>query len=203
MVFEPRDSICCAKALFKPWVIETMKVSVTTPMATPRMVSADRSLFALTVETAIAADSFMSSKLILKYRGLSTEWRAAFNSVLSPQSFLFRAKRLNRVELRSLPRGPEAARDSDGRGDGDAQDRRKYVEKQREAHRLRQHEGEPEARADAEHAAYRSYDDGLYKELKQHVASRRAHGLAYAYLARALGHRDEHDVHHDDASDDE
>jgi hypothetical protein len=64
IVFEPKDSICSAKALFKPWMIETMKVSVTTPIATPRIVSDERSLFALTVETAIAADSLISSKLM-------------------------------------------------------------------------------------------------------------------------------------------
>jgi hypothetical protein len=62
MVFEPSDSICCAKALFKPCMMETMKVSVTTPIATPKIVSAERSLFALTVAIAIAADSLMSSK---------------------------------------------------------------------------------------------------------------------------------------------
>jgi ABC-type nitrate/sulfonate/bicarbonate transport system permease component len=46
-----------------------MKVSVTTPIATPKIVSAERSLFALTVATAIAADSLMSSKLINKGAG--------------------------------------------------------------------------------------------------------------------------------------
>src|ERR1044072_3173949 len=46
-------------------MMETMKVSVTTPIATPKMVSDERSLFALTVATAIAADSFMSSKDML------------------------------------------------------------------------------------------------------------------------------------------
>src|SRR5947199_5564552 len=45
-------------------MIETMKVSVTTPIATPKIVSDERNLFALTVATAIAADSLMSSKLI-------------------------------------------------------------------------------------------------------------------------------------------
>src|ERR1044072_1079889 len=46
-------------------MMEAMKVSVTTPIATPKMVSDERSLFALTVATAIAADSFMSSKDML------------------------------------------------------------------------------------------------------------------------------------------
>src|SRR5215213_7498368 len=46
-------------------MMETMKVSVTTPIATPSMVSDERSLFALTVARAIAADSLMSSKDML------------------------------------------------------------------------------------------------------------------------------------------
>jgi hypothetical protein len=43
-------------------MIDTMKTSVTTPMATPRIVKDERSLFARTVSTAMAADSLMSSK---------------------------------------------------------------------------------------------------------------------------------------------
>src|SRR5437016_13612621 len=65
IVLEPSDSICAAKALFNPWMIETMKITVTTPTLTPRMVSADRSLLLRTVSSAIKADSRMSMKFIM------------------------------------------------------------------------------------------------------------------------------------------
>src|SRR5213083_2922346 len=64
IVLEPSDSICAAKALFNPWIIETMKTTVITPTLTPRMVSADRSLLLRTVSNAIKADSRMSMKFI-------------------------------------------------------------------------------------------------------------------------------------------
>src|SRR4051794_33067114 len=111
-------------------MIETMKVSVTTPIATPKIVRDERSLFALTVATAIAADSLMSSKDIRTLQ-------------------LLRTQSLDGVEARSLPSGPEAAGDADGRGDTDAQNRRGRAEEEREAHQLREQEGECEARAHA------------------------------------------------------
>src|SRR5215213_450577 len=126
----------------------------------------------------------------------------SFRSTKPPRTLL-RAERLDGVEARSLPSGPESARDADERGDADAQDSRPRAEEEREAHRLREQEGEREARAHAEQAADGSYHDGLDQELQEHVAARSAHGLSYAYLARPLRDRDEHDVHHDDASDDE
>ena len=64
IVLEPSDSICAAKALFNPWMIETMKTTVITPTLTPRIVSADRSLLLRTVSNAIKADSRMSIKVI-------------------------------------------------------------------------------------------------------------------------------------------
>src|SRR5207249_618106 len=45
--------------------------------------------------------------------------------------------------------------------------------------------------------------DALDEELRQDVAASRAHGLADPDLAGPLVHRDEHDVHDPDASDEE
>src|SRR3712207_840862 len=91
-------------------MIETMKVSVTTPIATPRIVSAERSLFALTVATAIAADSLMSSNDIS-----STEYRGPSRDELltHPPVLLFGAERgqmLEQVRQRPRPAGAEAER---------------------------------------------------------------------------------------------
>src|SRR5688500_612838 len=45
-------------------MIDTMKMIVTTPTLTPRIVSAERSLFVRSVSSAIKADSLMSSSRI-------------------------------------------------------------------------------------------------------------------------------------------
>src|SRR5438445_5384178 len=64
IAFDTNASICSAKALFKPWIMETMNINVMTPTLTPKIVSDERSLFAHTVSTAISADSLMSSNFI-------------------------------------------------------------------------------------------------------------------------------------------
>ena len=52
-------------------------------------------------------------------------------------------------------------------------------------------------------AAERRERDGLDQELQQHLALQRADREADADLARALGHRHEHDVHDADAADEQ
>ena len=64
IVLEASDSICAAKALFNPWMIDTMKTTVITPTLTPRIVKDERSLFVRTVSSAMNADSLMSMKVI-------------------------------------------------------------------------------------------------------------------------------------------
>jgi hypothetical protein len=44
--------------------METMKITVTTPTLTPKIVNDERNLFARSVSKAIKADSFTSSKRI-------------------------------------------------------------------------------------------------------------------------------------------
>ena len=46
-------------------MIDTMKMTVTTPTLTPRIVNAERNLFARNVSIAMKADSLMSSSRIL------------------------------------------------------------------------------------------------------------------------------------------
>src|ERR1041384_1959418 len=68
-------------------MIETMKVRVMTPMATPRIVNAERNLFARIVSTAIAADSLMSSNVINFYSARNASIgssRAAFQAGQMP-----------------------------------------------------------------------------------------------------------------------
>src|SRR6266571_1506697 len=48
-------------------MIDTMNINVTTPTLTPRIVNAERNLFAHTVSAAIRADSLMSSIFKVKF----------------------------------------------------------------------------------------------------------------------------------------
>src|SRR2546430_10427140 len=91
IVFDPSDSICAAKALFSPWMIDTMKITVITPTLTPRIVRDERSLFERTVSMAIQADSFISTKVMLLERGhLCSHEREARKSLSSHRARLGR-----------------------------------------------------------------------------------------------------------------
>ena len=74
IVFDPSDSICAAKALFNPWMIDTMKITVITPTLTPRIVNDERSLFVRTVSMAIQADSFISTKVMVIIQRVALRW---------------------------------------------------------------------------------------------------------------------------------
>ncbi|HEY7224538.1 MAG TPA: hypothetical protein VH561_13255 [Micromonosporaceae bacterium] len=56
---------------------------------------------------------------------------------------------------------------------------------------------------DTEHAAAETEDRGLDQELAPDRSGRRPECLAQPDLARALGDRDEHDVHDPDAADEQ
>src|SRR2546422_11434965 len=111
-------------------MMETIKMIVTTPTLTPRIVSDERSLFARSVSTAIKADSLMSSIRIEfqisdcrgpVFRGLAvntsheTATTLEESAIANRQSEIisFRSQCLNRIQFRSTPGGPEAADDAD------------------------------------------------------------------------------------------
>ena len=72
---------------------------------------------------------------------------------------------------------------------------------------MRQDESDEEGERRAENDADDAADDGqkhrFEQELRQDVAVFRAEGFAQADLARALRHRDQHDVHDADAADEQ
>src|SRR2546421_13063554 len=101
IVLEPSDSIWAANALFNPWIIETMKITVTTPTLTPRMVSADRSLLLRTVSSAINADSRMSIKFISHW--LIDSMNHRINEQIPLRLTLLSELRLGRDAPRAMP----------------------------------------------------------------------------------------------------
>src|SRR5437588_1829783 len=128
------------------------------------------------------------------------------SSLIIPHSsfFLLVTQALNRVEARGLARGPDAEDQPDEDGDDEAGDDRP------ERYRGGQdgeEEGDYLADADGEDDADDAADEGqghcLVKKLPDDVSPSRADGLSDAYLLRALGHRDEHDVHHADSADEQ
>src|SRR5437588_62511 len=100
-------------------MIDTIKITVTTPTVTPRIVNAERSLFARSVSMAIMADSFVSASLISQEQsaGAGGRSRKEYRTDMSyrpyifpaPASYLFRPQGLNRIKLGSAPGGPEPA----------------------------------------------------------------------------------------------
>src|SRR4029077_14542748 len=63
--------------------------------------------------------------------------------------------------------------------------------------------GEQYAKHDAKHTANGGHRGGFNQELQQDVAAARANGFADAALAGSLGDGHQHDVHDDDAADDQ
>src|SRR5215213_1053891 len=109
------------------------------------------------------------------------------------------AQSLDGVEARGLPGGPEAEDYADGRRDAYADEYRPERDEGGERRVAVRQEARDLADYQARQSPQRREHDGLDKELPENVRARRAHGLAYAYLLRALGDGDEHDVHHADA----
>src|ERR1051325_3898665 len=99
-------------------MIDTMKITVTTPTLTPRIVNAERSLLARNVSSAMSADSLTSSNvitLIFSLRHLCVSLRLCGKTFLhrrgaeirrgGAEKPSFSAEGFNRIELRGAPWG--------------------------------------------------------------------------------------------------
>src|SRR5436190_4326275 len=110
-------------------MIETMKITVTTPTLTPRMVNDERSLLARNVSSAMSEDSFMSSNRMGNFRFQISDCRLKIadlvprnpevfkSAILILQSSIgsLRSQCLNRIQFRCAPGGPQSADNSDNR----------------------------------------------------------------------------------------
>src|SRR5437870_9935854 len=121
-----------------------------------------------------------------------------------PWSLLFVSQCFDRVEASGAHRRVEPEDDADRDGHADRDDHRAARDEKRQACRLRDAMddfGDRPAKEDAEHASEARECDGLDEELSEDVTAPGANGLADPDLARPLVHRDEHDVHDPDPSD--
>src|ERR1700755_3460462 len=116
---------------------------------------------------------------------------------------LFPRERDDWVEPRSLERGVDAREDADAARDGDREDDVAEGHSHRPPRKDRDNPRQRHRQHEAEYAAARRQERGLDEELQEHLLARRAERLAQAYLEGAFGDGDEHDVHHDDAADEE
>src|ERR1700752_6138 len=159
-------------------MIDTMKITVTTPTLTPRIVNVERSLLARNVSSAMIADSLMSSNRIS----------------------LFGAKRLYRIQFSRAPRGPQAADNSHHRRNTDAQTRRSDTDQQRNPDQRRNDIRESKASSHADRSANRGHRHRLDQKLRQNIFPARADCFANADFFGPFRHRHQHDVHHHDAA---
>src|SRR5919206_983194 len=107
------------------------------------------------------------------------------------------------VEPRSLERGVDARDDADAARDGDREDDVAEGDRHRPPRKDCNHPRQRDREHEAEYPAARRQERRLDEELQEHLLARRAERLAQPYLEGALGDGDEHDVHHDDAADEE
>ena len=155
------------------------------PMTTPSTVNAERILLDRNVSTAMPTIS-----------------RRIGRSADLPVAYSLR-KRFDRVELRRPHRRIEPEEQSDERGNADSHRDRPDLHRGGQGRHFadRQCQGEPED--DANHASQDRERDRLGEDLPDDVAAAGAKRLAQADFPRPLAHDHQHDVHDDDAADDE
>ena len=114
-----------------------------------------------------------------------------------------RAQRVDGIERRRPPRREIAEDHPDHRGDRERNDVDPEIEHERHLHQRGQHRDDELRDDEADHPAQARQRHRLDQELQQHLACDRADREADADLARAFGHRHQHDVHDPDAADDQ
>src|SRR5713101_7331872 len=161
-----------------PVTIDAIAMTVAIPMTTPRMVSPERSLLIRSWSSAITQPSRM-------------EWRA----------MLLGAQRFDRVEARRPQRGVDAEHDADDHAHAQRQDHgpQRHARRQRGGDLDQRGEGSSGEQTGA--AAQHREHDRLGQELAPDVASRGPERLTDPDLPRALRDAHHHDVHDDDAAD--
>src|ERR1035437_1348674 len=184
-VVGPDDSNCLATLALMPCTAAEITTTTNTPTATPRMVSAARTLFARIASSAMVTPS---SDIL----SLST------NRIV-----LFLPQRGHGIEQRRAARGIDAGDDPDTRADEHAHQDGPRRDVRRHRRRQANDQRETGAERDAHRGAERAERRGLDEELDQDVAPLGAERLADADLVGALGDRHEHDVHDDDRAHDE
>src|ERR1043166_956492 len=166
---------------------DVMPTIAVMPMTMPSTVRPERILFVRTVSNAMTMTSLK---------------RSTRNFMPSPASS-FSSKRFDRIETRSARGGIQPEEQADERRDADAERDRPGFNRGGNRRGLRdcQRDRRPEKSSDPA-AEYRK-NDRLGQQLRHDVAPLGAERFAKADLACPLGDDHQHDVHDDDAADDE
>src|ERR1051326_2688695 len=209
MLLTPYSSTTAMSDWRTPVRSDATVMTTHTPMTIPSIVSALRSLCArsesnamrmISTGTNLGTLSFMIF-LSLESEVWSLESRTlAFDSRLQT---LLSCQRNDGVEPRGAERGVDARDEADASGDADREHDVEERDRHRHARRRRDEPRDADGEEEAEDAAARRQERRLDQELQQHLLARRADRLSESDLEGALGHRDEHDVHHHDGPDDE
>src|SRR5207244_4850816 len=109
----------------------------------------------------------------------------------------------DRIQTRRAARRVEAEEDADGARDQEGTRGRRRGEERRPLREVRDQPRRADAEDDAGRAAHQAERGRLDQELEQDVPAPRPHREPDADLARALGHRHQHDVHDADAAHEE
>ena len=94
-----------------------------------------------------------------------------------------------------------AKEDADRAREANGNDHHEWRDGRLPSRKVREHLRARDAEEETAHAAEDAHHDALDEELHQHVRAARAEREANADLTRALGDRDQHDVHHANAAD--
>src|SRR5216683_4870788 len=116
---------------------------------------------------------------------------------------LFIPQRFDGIQARSFPSRVEAEDDPDRSRDNDGGDNGQHRRLRGPMKENADQEGPAAPKKDAHGPAEKAQHDCFHEELAEDIPRPRAHGHAQADLPRALGDRNQHDVHDADPADDQ
>src|SRR6185437_14947790 len=167
-----------------PCTAADMAVTTNTPTATPRMVSAARTLL-----ERIASKAMKTPSLRMCSRSLTV--------------MLFRPQCGDGIETRRAARGIQSGRDADTGAQHDGHDHGPERHAGWQRRQCGNGARQAEAQANAQRGAHGAERGGFHEKLGENVATPRAQRLPDTDLARPLRHGHQHDVHDDNRADDE
>src|SRR5687767_12908697 len=177
----------------RPRTSEVIPTMAVTPITIPSMVRNERSLWATSVSMAMRALS----------RTCVSPWLSRSRVRCEDPEASLMAEGLDGIEPRSLGRGVDPEDDADQGRHPDPERDRPPLERVGERRDPGDQDRDPEPERHSGQSTEGGQNDRLGEKLAHDVRSACPDRLADADLARALGDRDEHDVHHHDSTDDE
>src|SRR5262245_28237731 len=185
MIFGPMALIESRSDSSNPRIIAVIPTIEVMPITTPRTVSAERILFDLSVSNAMR----------------TTSWARPLRNAISLASFA--PKRLDWIETGGSHCGVQPEEEPHGGGNTDAEHHSPELDGGWHRRGHRDQESDPAAEQRADDAAKDRQHNRFGQYLGHDVRLACAERLAEPDFARALADDPQHDVHDDDATDDE